>query len=449
MNRNVLLAKSPVRFSRLFALLAVCVLVGEATVWFIAGTYFNLFSSFPWADNLATKWSLVLGYALTYSFILQILGKQRNQLIAESFCEASRLKSHSVAKGLAVGLVIYEVLYITLGGLSARETVGNLLTAENSLYWLRAVEGYPILASLYLYAYITRESYVKKTTLYWPVAAIIGAYCLLLLASGGRGGTMILLSAIVLSEIARSGIKTVLTSKVTYLGILIALAAFYVVGELRTFADYSTPSERMKAFLEQRSATSESTIGDAIEKTMFRLSELYGHVVINRSIEGEVSMPFLNVERLFLTMVPAAFVPSKQPLDDGPENLALYFGFGSEISEFKSLPITLQADLFWRFGYLGPLVGGLIVGGLSSGWLLAIFRTKLLAHQCDVLIAYLAVHLLKLYPSSVLGVIGILTYKLLRDVIIFGFILTILDSLAKKKRKQLASDLATSSPVPT
>jgi hypothetical protein len=417
---------------RIIAIFAVCLLFGEATVWLLAGTYFSWISPMPWAENMFTKWGLVIGYGSSYTVTLLTVENLFRRKLKRVALKPYAIQFPAVAKGLAGGLVLYEVLYIALGGLTARETVGNLLTSENSLYWLRAVEGYPVLASLYLYAFISYGARDNQRTLYWISVSVIGLYCLLLLASGGRGGTVILLSALLLFRITRSGIKSILGKKNTYIGLAAVLVTFYVVGELRTFADYSSQSERIEAFLEQRAATSDSTAGDAIEKIMFRLSELYGHVVINRCLLGEASNPFLNVERLFLTMVPAAFVPSKQPLDDGPENLALYFGFGSEINEFKSLPITLQADLFWRFGYLGPVVGGIIVAVLCSLWLNVMFRSRLVFFGPDIFVAYLAVHLLRLYPSSILGVIGILTYKMLRDVVFFSLVICVLTAFAKR-----------------
>lgn len=419
------------RLPAVASLLAGSVFLGEASVWLVAGSYFWLVNPQSWAEHSVEKMILAGTYCL-----LVWLGLRLGLRDAGRWLEAARARmaasySRVFAMVLVAGYFLHSALFVYLGGLRAREVHGNYLTAQDSLYWLRGFEGFPMLATLYLFHHLVLTERPGEWLLKYAGMAATGLSVALTLVSGGRGTMMAIVAGLLLSAVLDRGWKKVLLRPLPWAALLAVGMVFYLVGELRTLAAYGGAGERWEAFQQELQAKPDSALEDLIEKSMFRLSELYGHVVINESMAGEKTEPFLNFDRLLLTFVPAALAPAKQPLDDGPENLALYFGFANDISDFKSLPITFQADLFWRFGYWGPVLGAGLVVSLTLLWTRAVLW--LIPEMAAILVVYLAMHLMRVYPSSVLGVIGLLTYKLGRDVFIFLTLATVFGMVQSRR----------------
>lgn len=418
-------------------LLAWCVFAGEASVWLVAGSYFWLVSPQSWASHPVEKMLLAGSYCALVWAGLALGLRGTGRLLRRAWGRTEGGYQRGFALFLIAGYFLHSGLFVYLGGLRAREVHGNFLTPDDSLYWLRGFEGFPMLATLYLFHHLVLRDRPGERYLRYAGMAATLVSVVLTLASGGRGTMMAVVVALLFSAVLDRGARRVFLRPMLWTGLVGVGMVFYLVGELRTM--YGDAGERLAAFQMEREATAESTVADAIDKSMFRLSELYGHVVINQSLEGETVDPFLNFDRLLLTFVPAALAPAKLPLDDGPENLAMYFGFGDEISDFKSLPITFQADLFWRFGYWGPLVGAGLVVLIALGWTRGILRFA--PDLAPILLVYLAIHLLRVYPSSLLGMIGLLTYKMGRDVLIFVALSTVFGLVRKTKKGEKADRL--------
>lgn len=314
--------------------------------------------------------------------------------------------------------VVYYILYFGLGGLTARSEVGNNITADQAFYWLRGLEAIP-----YPFFFVRGLRWAgsrQNSLILFPIALIS-----LLLLTGGRGIAFyhfVLLAIGALCSQQRIPFKSLLRYAVVC---FLALMVFQKIGEIRLsrqFEDAETLEERFWAVVHHEPEIDTAPrVLFMSEETLLRLNEPFGEIVIEGSRESERA-GFENFDRLRHLFVPAFLAPDKLPLDDGPE--VLRDDFGLDVTDHKSLPITLLADCYRRWGEAGVLLGGAVVPLLImfTVWATYQIRNPLLF---SVAISQLILQCTRLYPFSALGLIGYLSYTYGRNLIICGMILWI------------------------
>jgi len=391
---DVIRANNPKVATIIVLLLLWC--LGDIFIWIVTPLYFVGNSAFDAIqEQMGPK---IAFFAACYCATLFIGWKYFRAIWAIGESSDTLRTPHMLALICIVFIVTYNIAFLLLGGLTWRETYGNLITGSQLIYYLRALEGVPLIACMVL---VCRGHRV-------PILAgiIVASYVGLQLLGSNRG---IAFAALVAMGLMRLDLLRRHWRAASVFGFA-AFLVFTAIGVQREWRAAGGSGLVQTQYLS----------GAAVNSTMFRLSEYYGHIVFNRSSnEGFVREPFRNFDRIPLAFVPAVAASSKRPLDDGPETLRTQFGFVN-VGTFLSIPITLVGDTYLRFGFWGSFVYALYIGGILILWTAIAGRFS--GGWMSLILIYVFVHLIRLYPNSFLGAINFLIYKPARDLLLFGLL---------------------------
>ena len=198
----------------------------------------------------------------------------------------------------------------------------------------------------------------------------------------------------------------------------IALIYMQAVGEAREEFAHKGLGERLNLTAEQLGSDEQSPGHGGMEDLWARLFPLPGQDVIARLKGMGHYAGFEHFDRLLYVMVPKFIVPEKETTEIGPEVLARDFQYYT-LGETHRVPITLVADCYRRGGW--PWI--IVVGLLTGAWLRCLVGlTRLMARGplLEAAVALIALKSLRLYPCSVTGLIGQVTWYWLKETAMFA-----------------------------
>lgn len=401
--------------------IAMPVLVWLGSEWVVWGLGFvvldEVFHAFPLADLhlradllclhfLGAIAGLVLGIRLYSS------GPLTQRSHKDELAALRRLYLFTLGVTLA-----YLSVFLIAGGLVARRDIGNFVTSDQSFYWLRGLESVP-----YAFFFVAGRLIAVEQKRAWRWFAGFAPLLIatLYLLTGGRGVALLLLLIATFSYILMRGSFS-LRQAVRVMLVAFACAAVVIfVGAVRDNPHFENASGVLDRFSAVLKVLDSELIGggDTLRNGLLRIVEPQAQVVIEDVAYSEVWDGFEHFGRLRGLWLPAFVLgDTKEPLDDGPDVLRDRFGF-TDINEFKSIPITLIADEFRRGGGFGVFMGAAFVALMLVALMKAIMRWIQEPLARDFGRVLLTIMALKLYPMSLLGVIGYLLYTMPRNLLI-------------------------------
>ena len=336
--------------------------------------------------------------------------------------------------GIGIIVFIYLSALTLAGGLRARETVGNYLEPGSALYFIRSFEAVPIL--LYTLLGISWDKNIAKgAKLFGILIALL--VLILTIASGGRGGAVYCMIAFALAYMLSSGGSVIKSAAISGIVLSFALVLLCYIGVVRDSWEFGRQSSilgRVEVIFTAE-GFDEASASSAVSGVLLRIAEPFGQDVIDQTVATGKFYHFENYERLFFMYVPAIIADNqKQTLDDGPEALKNHYGYTS-INKFQSLPITLLADCYRRFGVLGCFVFPFILS------VMLIFISKYLNPKKGTTIFFICLYVqlllisIRLYPFSFFGALGMLMYHFLRTGVVCYISMYVSDFAFRKKIK--------------
>ena len=315
--------------------------------------------------------------------------------------------------------LVFQFISLQVNGLNARSDIGNYHQTGSASYLVAGLQmiAYPFYALLGL----TLRPKVRSA---WnlAVAIIIVAIIGLQSLTGGRTAAIEPLVVFLLG----STFSCVQRRQIT---LLIAAAAplvlflMIVLGLVRGTGGFDGGAVGDKVSAVNTVLMEGRNERDKYDDPSFvlftRLFETSGQAVIDNVAETGSRVGFVNFERLLFVLVPRFAYPGKEPLNDGNERLAADYGYA--ISEYSSAPFPLLADSYERFGVLGVAFFHFFVGAFLgiSGVLLCRVRERVLSLLLLICMGRTA---LLLYPIPVLGIIHLVFYGFLRDVLLVSLL---------------------------
>ena len=368
---------------------------GESIVWVFAFTYFAL-NEFPIHEIYPINPGRVVAVVIFMTFLFALciqLSMKNFSGKKEAFVNLLRQPLDGKLVNIAIVVsIIWVVAGFATGYVDSRETVGTRTIANNGLYLFRLFEGIP----LFTIPVLANDFFNKKGVQKLPSAFAAFLFALISVLSGGR--ELVALLFFIFAIVGSTFVPRALI--VSYLGGMLALliGVFVAIGANRIGASVDDQGENV--FFE----------------LFFRLSEPYGHYVIDQALDGYIGEPFRNFDRLLYLYVPEILLDQKLPINDGPEVLHDFFGY-VQIDDYLSLPITFLADFIFRFSLFGI--------GLAAGYYY--FACKIynkiicsMPKEIHLSILFYCIYLfIRNYPNGLLGSVQWLFYKGIRDILIF------------------------------
>lgn len=314
-----------------------------------------------------------------------------------------RSKLLSSLKISTIVTTIVLICYVSVGGLTAREEIGNYVISTDYFYYVRA-----FLFLFFIHCFLVGLLYDCSTT----VSKILLAGVLLSQLIGGHRGDLI-------TNILCFVIGYCLTHNINFQQILNILLGFIVTTSLFFYVGISR-LEYNGTFGSKFSTFPTFDITQ-LQETLERVSEPSAQQVVNYTVTGEYDYFFFeNFDRLLTIPFPALLIDKKNN-DDGPEVLEKYYGY--ELNEFVSVPVVLLSDIFRRFGLIGVPIFSVIFYYI----ILTIFnliRYQIEAGRLSFLLCggFLAIKLLSLPTFGVLGTLSFFLYDLPKIFLILSFL---------------------------
>ncbi len=322
------------------------------------------------------------------------------------FSDADEQHFSSLYQRLTMLVLVILVGYILVGGLRAREEIGNYVTETDSFYYVRA-----FLPLFFVQGFMTGYLLNQRQLIgILAFAAVMVTYFL----GGHRGDLLLTLLSFLIGRwwVIK---PTFLTYFFAVFTALASFLAFEYISAVRLEPKFarSPPGEAIANLLQS----------DQFQHTLDRVLEPSGQRVIDYTMANRYEyFYFDNFSRLITIPIPA-FLVQKGNNDDGPETLEAYYDY--ELSDFHSVPITWLADVFRRFGFWGvPIVSFLFY---IIFWLLSALFQSLMAAPTPyriipfLLLSSILIRIFRLPPASLLGACSFFLYDLPKTyLLLFG-----------------------------
>ncbi|HIF9082731.1 TPA: hypothetical protein ACX6NP_003647 [Photobacterium damselae] len=407
-------------------------ITGEFIVWIISFYLLQNVFDFELTNEPDYRYFLFSIY-ITVAFISsRFLILKTNGLsykVSSAFIECKKSDLKNLDRWFTLFSCIYFLLFIFCGGLSAREVIGNNISSSTVLYWLRGFEIIPY-PFFFIRGFISRNS---KNKILLPLL-----FSLLMLLSGGRGIT---LYYIFMFLIGWGVYKKITVKEIIFfcVSIILCFGLLQKFGEIRDSYEFINAN----SFEDKISAIFNNSYQNDFltERKMFiskgvllRINEPFAQDVIDKTKKNDDLFYFGHFDRIIYLYTPSFLVGDlKKTLQDGSDILKERFGY-SEIDSHISLPITIIADIYQRWGevglYLAPIT--IIIYLFFPFFIISIFYKK---YPMFVVFMFslLIINYLRIYPQSYLGVINEMLYTNVRN----GVIVLLMFSIASKIKLRL------------
>lgn len=357
-----------------------------------------------------------MGTMFSFSFVWKTPEAEKTSPLSES----------SVVKGLLVTLAIL-VAWISIsyvgGILTARANLGSFLNPDSILYFTSALSAVQYLFFFFLGAYMKEPAFSKRNII---IILILIASGLLFALPGGRSTTVRILF-VFLSGVLFSNLKLKNLKIMTVFFGFFAIAILFTIGYVRSYGDFQerTVPQRIDilvSVIRDHQPLYNNQYDNPLYSIFTRIAEPSGQVVIDNVGEAKTYAGFINFDRISYLYTPKFIDEDKPSLDDGPERL--YLDYNVPFDEFTSSPITLLADSYARWGYVGVFAIPFILSFLLAtiGRILYSLQNKLLG---IFLIFYFMSICFSMYTMSILGLINMLFYIFIRDFLVISLVILV------------------------
>lgn len=314
-----------------------------------------------------------------------------------AFSEADEQHLSRLYQRLTMLVLVILTGYILVGGLKAREEIGNYVTETDPFYYVRA-----FLPLFFVQGFMTGYLLNQRP---WMGVFAFSAVMVTYFLGGHRGDLLLTLLSFLIGRwwVIKPTFLTYFFAAFTALA---SFLAFEYISAVRLEPEFTLapPDEAIAKLLQS----------DQFQQTLDRVIEPSGQRVIDYTMTGRYEyFYFDNFSRLITIPIPA-FLVKKGNNDDGPETLEAYYDY--ELSDFHSVPITWLADVFRRFGFWGVPIMSLLFYVIF--WLLSALFHSLMAAPTQyriipfLLLSSILIRIFRLPPASLLGAFSFFLYDL-------------------------------------
>jgi hypothetical protein len=411
-------------------LLSIGYIAGSTSCWvigFLACYYLNFdIARYPWVTLALVN---ISNWSAYFGSIIAVRKKKSNTL------EGYSIQSLSIQKNILRRALIISILffctYVTIsyisGAFNARFTEQDYAQAGSLRYFLTAVQFFLPLVFLFLGASF-RDPLISIRNM--PKIVFLLSSLTFLSLGGGREilftASVYVFSGILLfTKISRRQLFSLAT-------VFFCLLLFWFngIGYARSLPKFTQGNlaeklEVIYTILSEGVQEQGNEYDNPLYGLFSRITEPTGQNVIDGVVSGSRHVGFVNLDRIVLLFVPKFLLPGGEKIyDDAAERLekyGIYSKFGA------ASPITLMADAFERWGFLG--IG--VFSSLTSFYLtrLAEFVSKIKILNPNfgiILLTFYSFYSMRIYSTSVLGLVSLMTYSLFRDAILLAvFFLTV------------------------